>query len=78
MSEHRLRALYAQEPQESKPWVFVAAAHWSERAADRGYAWAQYNLGHLSLDGRGRRNGGRFATARRTPARSGADMSGQP
>ena len=30
----------------------AAAAHFG-RAAEAGHAWAQYNLGHLYLDGRG-------------------------
>jgi TPR repeat protein len=31
----------------------AVAAAWYRRAAERGDAWAQYNLGHLLLDGNG-------------------------
>ena len=31
----------------------AGAAEHFQRAADPGHAWAQYNLGHMYLDGRG-------------------------
>ncbi len=35
------------------PVDMAQAAVWYRRAAERGDAWAQYNLGHLLLDGNG-------------------------